>query len=308
MIAQAVKVETVEIQPPEVPLSKKIGVFTIIVLPALGVLLAMWFTWRWRGGFFNWYFLVLFVVFYLFSALGVTAGLHRYLTHGSFQASPFFEHLLLIQAGSAVEGFHLHWVGNHRKHHRFSDTEDDLHSPLVSFWHAHFMWFFRVPDADLATYAHHLLNRPRVLFWNSMFPVLVGASFVVPTLIGGIIGYFDGDGFLWGHLQGFVWGALVRIFCVHHVTWSVNSACHLWGERPYKTPGKDQSRNNWVVGILALGEGWHNNHHARHRSVQHAPLFVDATLWYIKLAELLGLAWDLRYYSEKEWESLRLAA
>lgn len=288
-----------------VPLSKQIGVFFVIVGPTIGVVTLAWVIQHW---WFSWFFLGMFVVSFLFAGFGATASLHRYLTHASFKATPFLEHLLLIQANWAVEGFPLHWVANHKKHHQTSDTEDDLHSPLVSFWHAHIGWFFRVPDADIQVYARHLLNRHRVLFWNRMFPVVVIASFVVPTLIGGVEGIIVGDGFLWGCFQGLLWGVLLRIFFVHHVTWSVNSACHLWGSQPYQTPMRDQSRNNWLVGILALGEGWHNNHHARDKSVQHGPWPLDFTLWYIKFWELLRQADNLRYFPKEEWERLRIEA
>lgn len=284
---------------PNVPLSKQIGVAAIIFFGLVGFVIGMYQAW---DRLLTPFYLCLFIFFYNFAGLGVTAGLHRYLTHASFEATRFFESVLMVQAGFAVEGFAILWAANHRKHHQYSDGDEDMHSPMKSWLHAHCGWFFSVPDADPQVYAPDLLARPTIVFWNKMFPLLVFISFAYPTLIGAHWAAWWGEDVAWGAFQGLLWGGLVRMVAVHHVTWSVNSACHLWGWQTYQTPGVDQSRNNPVVGLLALGEGWHNNHHAFPKSVQHAPWWIDSSLWYIIFWFLLGQAKKLKFYRPQLWE------
>src|SRR5437868_2162638 len=194
----------------------------------------------------SWRDLMLLIGLYVPISLGVTAGFHRMLTHRSFRAPPAVRAIILVLGSMAVEGSAIAWAFPHLKHHSFSDREGDPHSPLDGLVHAHLGWLFNVEQADARLYCDDLLQDSIVVFvdrTNALWSLL---SLVIPFAIGG-----------W---SGLLWGGMVRTFLVHHTTWSVNSVCHSFGRRAFAT--RDRSRNHWLVGLLALGEGWHNNHHA----------------------------------------------
>jgi stearoyl-CoA desaturase (delta-9 desaturase) len=176
----------------------------------------------------------------------------------------------------AVEGPAIEWASTHIKHHAHADQEGDPHSPVEGFFHAHLGWMFKDPDPNTALYGRHLLHDPLVVFVNRTSVLWVALSLLIPFLIGG-----------W---TGLLWGGLVRIFLTHHVTWSVNSVCHTFGKRAFETP--DQSHNEWLVGLLAFGEGWHNNHHAFPRSAFHGLRWwqLDLSGSIIWVLERCGLA------------------
>ncbi len=225
-------------------------VLALVVIPLAGTLLAIRLLWQ-RA--VDWRDIALLVGLYVPISLGITIGFHRYLTHRGFRANPVVKAVLLILGSMAVEGPALAWAATHRKHHALADQEGDPHSPADGFFHAHVGWLFKGQDADQKLYARDLIEDRMVMFVSRTFLLWAALTLVVPFLIGG-----------W---TGLVWGGLVRVFLTHHVTWSVNSVCHTFGSRPFRT--KDLSRNQWVVGLLALGEGWHNNHHAFPRSALH---------------------------------------
>jgi stearoyl-CoA desaturase (delta-9 desaturase) len=205
----------------------------------------------------GWGDVALFFGMYIPISLGVTVGLHRMLTHRSFKPNPAVEAVFLILGSMAIQGAVLGWAADHLKHHALSDKEGDPHSPVAtaggSFWHSHLGWLFDRRHADPQVYCRHLMKDPVIRFVDRTFLLWVVIGLVIPFLIGG-----------W---QGFLWGGLVRVFFVHHVTWSVNSVCHTFGKKAYDTT--DRSRNQWTVGLMGLGEGWHNNHHAFPRSAIH---------------------------------------
>jgi len=228
----------------------------------------------------------LLIVFQCIGALGITIGYHRMLTHESFKASRLLRAFLIICGCMAVEGAPISWVATHIKHHAFSDDEEDPHSPLKSFWHAHMGWLFsRQSYADPKEYAPHLLQDPLLVVIDRVYPLWIGLALLIPYLIGG-----------W---TGLVWGGFVRIFCTTHVTWSVNSVCHTFGRRAFNTT--DESRNNWIVGLLAFGEGWHNNHHAFPRSAFHGMWWYqfDVSGLIIRSFELLGLVTAVQRVSDE---------
>ena len=225
-------------------------ILLLVLLPLAGVLLAIRLLWQRAVG---WSDVALLLGLYIPVSMGITIGFHRYLTHRGFRANPMVKATLLILGSMAVEGSAIAWAASHRKHHALADREGDPHSPTDGFWHAHVGWLFEGLAADQLTYARDLRGDRMVLWISRLFPVWVVLTFAIPFALGG-----------W---SGLLWGGLVRIFLTHHVTWSVNSVCHTFGKRPYQT--KDRSRNQWVVGLLALGEGWHNNHHAFPRSALH---------------------------------------
>ena len=228
----------------------KAAVWGLVIIPLVGVALALRTLWDRAAG---WGDVALMLAMYVPISLGITIGFHRFLTHRGFRAHPAVKATLLVLGSMAVEGSAVAWAANHRKHHALADREGDPHSPADGFFHAHVGWLFDGQQADQMTYARDLRDDRMVMWISRLSPLWVVLALVIPFLIGG-----------W---TGLLWGGLVRIFLTHHVTWSVNSVCHTFGGRPFRT--KDRSRNQWVVGLLAFGEGWHNNHHAFPRSALH---------------------------------------
>jgi stearoyl-CoA desaturase (delta-9 desaturase) len=234
----------------------------VVVLPLLGVVAAGVLLWG-RG--FRWVELSLLGGMYALTALGITVGFHRLFTHRSFETGRAVQVVLVVLGSMAVQGPLLHWVALHRRHHQHSDQPDDPHSPhhsgpgllglLRGWWHAHLGWVFKPDPPDLPRYVKDLAQSRCLRLLSSLFPLWALVGLLLPTLLGALL-----TGGWAGALLGLLWGGLARLCLVHHVTWSVNSLCHLWGAQPY--PCHDQSRNNGLFGLLALGEGWHNNHHA----------------------------------------------
>jgi stearoyl-CoA desaturase (delta-9 desaturase) len=267
-----------------------------VVVPFAGLVAALVLLW---GKSVSWVELGLLLSMYLATGLGITVGFHRLFTHRAFETNPVVQFLLAVLGSMAVQGSLLDWVAMHRRHHQFSDHEDDPHSPhghgggvrgvLRGFWHAHIGWAFQPDPPALSSYVKDLRQNPLLRTVSALFPVWVVAGLLVPALLGGLLTL------TWqGALLGFLWGGLMRIFLVHHVTWSVNSVCHLWGGRPF--PVRDESRNNLIFGVLALGEGWHNNHHAFPTSARHGLRWwqIDVSYWFIRALALVGLAWDVK--------------
>ena len=245
----------------------------VVVVPFLATVFAIYLLWA-RA--VNWPDLALLATLYSLIALGVTIGYHRMLTHRSFRPHPVVKLILLILGSMSLEGSALSWAATHIKHHAHSDREGDPHSPIEGFFHAHMGWLFRDSMADPNMYCRNLVKDPIVVFVSRTFLLWVALSLVIPFLIGG-----------W---TGLLWGGLVRIFLTHHVTWSVNSVCHTFGKREFET--NDRSHNEWLVGLLGFGEGWHNNHHAFPRSAFHGLHWwqFDLSGYIIWTLERLGLA------------------
>ena len=267
-----------------------------VVVPFLGLAAAGALLWGWG---LSWVHLALLLVMYVATALGVTVGFHRLFTHRSFETSWAIQFIFAALGSMAAEGPLLKWVAIHRRHHQHSDTHDDPHSPhhegqgifglVRGFWFAHLGWIFKPDPPNLARYVQDLRQSALLRQVSALFPVWVAVGLLIPAVLGGVL-----TGTWSGAILGLVWGGLARIFLVHHVTWSVNSVCHLWGGRPYQTG--DHSRNNFLFGILALGEGWHNNHHAFPTSARHGLRWwqVDVSYWVICGLTLPGLAWKVR--------------
>jgi stearoyl-CoA desaturase (Delta-9 desaturase) len=260
---------------------EKAIILALVVIPLAGTMLAVRLLWGRAAG---WDDLALLVGLYIPISLGITIGFHRYLTHRGFRAHPVLKAVMLVLGSMALEGSAISWAANHRKHHALSDQAGDPHSPADGFFHAHVGWLFEGQKADQITYARDLRDDRMVMWVSHLFPLWAVLTFVVPFLIGG-----------W---EGLLWGGLVRVFLTHHVTWSVNSVCHTFGSRPFRT--KDRSRNQWLVGLLALGEGWHNNHHAFPRSALHGLRWwqFDLSGLTIRLFERLQLIRDVQRVSK----------
>jgi stearoyl-CoA desaturase (delta-9 desaturase) len=289
------------------PLGVRLVVLAVITVPLLGLAAAPFFLWGWG---FSWVDFGLLVGMYLLTGLGITIGFHRLFTHRSFETYLGVKVVFAALGSMAIQGPMLKWVALHRRHHQHSDTPADPHSPhhhgggvlglLRGAWHAHIGWFFDRDPEDLDRYVADLRKSPALRVASGLFLGWVALGLVVPAVLGGIMSL------TWaGVWTGLIWGGLVRVFLVHHVTWSVNSACHLWGRRPYRSD--DLSRDNVVFGVLAFGEGWHNTHHAFPTSARHGLRWwqVDASYWVIRGLALLRLAWDVRVPGKEARESLR---
>ena len=263
---------------------RKVIIITMVVGPLIATVYAIYLGWNGIVGMLD---LVLLASLYCFTAIGVTIGYHRYLTHASFRTNRVLKFVLVILGCVSLEGAPITWVANHRKHHAFSDREGDLHSPHLSrnivlgFMHAHVGWMIEGRAADTQEWAPDLLQDADIKFINKTTALWVILGLVVPFLIGG-----------W---SGLLWGGLVRILLNHHVTWSVNSVCHVFGSRPFRT--KDRSSNHWLVGLLAFGEGGHNTHHASPRSARHGIFWWHFDLSWVIIRALANLGWVFDVYT-----------
>ncbi len=254
---------------------EKFVVLLIVLLPFLGTIYAMVMLWQ---QYVDWLDVTLMLVLYVISGLGITIGFHRMLTHKSFETSRPLKALFLIMGCMALEGDPISWASTHIQHHAHSDDEEDPHSPLEGLWHSHVGWLFTHKN-NIEMYGKWLLKDPTIVWVSKTWYLWAALGILIPTLIAG-----------W---SGLIWGGLVRIFLTHHITWSVNSICHTFGRRDYNT--RDASRNNFIVGLLAFGEGWHNNHHAFPRSAFHGLRWwqIDISAYIIRALEKMGLVWNV---------------
>ena len=240
------------------------------------------------------------LVMYVLTGLGITAGFHRLFSHKAFAARRPLKIVLAVAGSMAVQGSVIGWVAVHRHHHMASDQPGDPHSPLrrgertlgkaKGFVWAHMGWLLAGADDDRTRYAPDLVKDRDLVMVNRLFPVLAVASLALPFGIG-----WAASGTLGGALAVFVWAGLVRMAVLHHVTWSINSVCHLWGRRPFAT--SDHSTNFAPLALLSFGESWHNYHHAAPASARHGvlPHQVDVSAGVIRLFERAGLATKVRW-------------
>jgi stearoyl-CoA desaturase (delta-9 desaturase) len=266
-----------------------------VPLAALGA--AGWLAW---GGSLHWQDLFVLVVTYLLTGVGITVGYHRLFTHRSFQTSRPLRALFAVLGSMGVEGPLIEWVSTHRKHHCFSDLPGDPHSPhlddtpgwcgaLRGLGHAHLGWVFRGKDmANPRRFARDLLADRDLRFVSRTFPLWVAVGLALPFGLGVAL-----TGSVVGGLTGLLWGGAVRIFLVHHATFSINSLCHFFGRRPFATG--DESRNLAWLAPVTLGEAWHNNHHAFPTSARHGlgRWQLDPGAWLITALERSRLAWGV---------------
>ena len=275
-----------------------VGVF--VAVPFLALVAAIPVAWGWGLG---WHDIVIAVAFYLVTGLGISMGLHRYFTHGSFKAVRGFKIALAVAGSLAIEGPVITWVADHRRHHKYSDKEGDPHSPwrfgndvralAKGLAFAHVGWLFDGNVTSKEKFCPDWLADPDVSRISRWFPALVTASLLAPALIGG----------LWsmswqGAVTAFFWASLVRIAFLHHVTWSINSICHTFGKEEFEV--RDKSRNVSWLAILSFGESWHNLHHADPTCARHGVLKgqIDIAARTIWLAEKAGWVYDVRWPDE----------
>ncbi len=276
--------------------SEEIATVCAVLLPIATLIIAIVLLW---GVAFSWVYLAIMVGMYLITAVGVTVGYHRLFTHRSFETPAPIVATLGVLGSMAAEGSIIDWVAYHRRHHQHSDGHEDPHSPhnhgggvkgvLKGFFHAHMGWFFQDHPVGMERYAGDLRKNKLVVFLSKTFGLWVLLGMLIPAAAGGLITWS------WeGVLLGFLWGGGVRLLLVHHVTWSINSVCHMWGSKPYRSD--DESRNNAIMGVLALGEGWHNNHHAFPTSAKHGLAWwqIDVSYYIIRVMGWVGLAKKIR--------------
>jgi len=241
----------------------------------------------------------LLAVMFVLTCLGISVAFHRHLTHKSFKAKPIARALLIVFGCMAAEGPPIYWAAVHRHHHAHSDEGEDPHSPyrfgsgtrnlIRGLWYAHVGWMLDHPVIKVSFYVRDLLEDSLVRTINDWYYLWVLLGLALPAAIGWLI-----TGTALGGLKGFLWGGMVRLFLLHHFTWSVNSVCHVFGKRPF--PTNDGSANNGWLAIPTMGESWHNNHHA----FPYSALFglrsteIDIGGWAVRLLETCRLAWDVQ--------------
>jgi len=267
-----------------------------VCLPFVAFLLAVVLLWH---RLVDWSDLAVLGIMYVLTGYGVTLGFHRLLTHRSFQTFKPVEYTLAALGSMAVQGPVMSWVADHRKHHAHTDKDGDPHSPhghggglrgaLAGLWYAHMGWLFdRAGQAEHERYAKDLVEDPGMRAINHTFLIWVLAGFALPFGLGWLIG-----GTLSDALTAALWGGAVRIFLLHHVTWSINSVCHFFGTRRFAID--DHSTNVFWLAPFSFGESWHHNHHAFPRSAMHGLRWweIDPTAWMVRALKRLKLAWNV---------------
>ena len=244
--------------------------------------------------------LTILALFYVQIGFGVTLGYHRLLTQRAFQTHKWMEYALAVLGTMSVQGPVISWVADHRKHHAHTDVEGDPHSPHVGqgsglrgalrgLFFAHVGWLMTEQGrAARRRYARDLCEDPGMRWISRHFGAIIVAGLALPALVG-----FAWHGTLAGAATGFLWGGLVRVFLLHHVTWSINSVCHFFGTRRFAT--EDESRNVFWLALPSLGEAWHHNHHAFPRAAVHGlgRFELDPTGWLVRVLRRAGLAWNV---------------
>ena len=279
-----------DVEPCEHETRDRIITGTVTILPVLCLVIVGWQVWgQWLG----WNDVLVFLIMYVLTGIGITVGFHRMLTHRAFKTTPLVRGIFTVLGSAAIEGPVISWVADHRKHHAFSDKPGDPHSPHVDhgsgLTHAHVGWLFTHTTRGRRTrYAPDLLADPVVSAIDRRFVMCVAGGLVAPFLMGWAFGGTLRDGF-----TGLLWGGAVRVLVLHHATYSINSLCHFFGRRRFDT--NDESRNLFWLAPFTFGESWHNNHHAFPTSAEHGlrRWELDVSALVIRGLERLGLVWDV---------------
>jgi stearoyl-CoA desaturase (delta-9 desaturase) len=277
-----------------------------VVVPFLGLLLAIVLLWNRAVGAIE---LGVMAFMYIITGLGITVGYHRMLTHKAFQSGKGVEYTLAILGSMAVQGPAIAWVADHRKHHAHTDEEGDPHSPhvgqgsgLKGLWFAHVGWLTKTQgSAEFRKYAPDLCEDKGMRWISRNFLAFVGLSLLIPLVLGFVLHGFSVSGALWTLL----WAGFVRMFFLHHATWSINSVCHFFGRRRFDV--EDRSTNVAWLAIPTFGESWHHNHHAFPRSARQGlgRWEIDISAMVINMLERLGLIWNVvRITPERQREKL----
>jgi stearoyl-CoA desaturase (delta-9 desaturase) len=281
----------------ERPKGRNAVVRLLVFVPLAALLAAVPLAWGWG---LSWIDIGLAALFYFVTCVGVTLGFHRYFTHRAFKADRPMRVALAIVGSMAFQGPIITWVADHRRHHAFTDKEGDPHSPWLfgtspaavvkGFWHSHFGWMLEHEVTNPARFAPDLLADPDIKRINRQFPLWSTLSLLAPAVLGGLLTWS-----WWGAVTALFWAGLVRIGVLHHVTWSVNSICHMIGTRPWTV--RDRSTNFWPLAIATMGESWHNLHHADPTCARHGigRGQIDVTARVIWIFEKLGWVREVRW-------------
>lgn len=291
-------------------LVQSVVMFLSVVGPVAGLVAAIVLLWHrdWSFGSVGWAEVLVMLGMYAIAGFGVTIGFHRLLTHRAFETHRWVKWTLAIMGSVAAQGMCINWCATHRRHHQKSDRDGDPHSPhlhgegvtglLKGMWHAHVMWCFDKDCPDMARSVPDLLEDRVLLVIDQLYFFWVGVGILIP---GVLLGWMTHS---WaGFFSGIIWGGFVRICLLQHVTWSINSVCHVWGTRPFQSA--DHSCNNFPIAIVSLGEGWHNNHHAFPTSARHGLRWwqFDSSYILIKAMEKVGLVWNVIVPPERALEA-----
>ncbi|MFF4956150.1 acyl-CoA desaturase [Streptomyces sp. NPDC001222] len=275
------------------------AMWTFVVGPMICLIIAVPLAWGWGLSALD---IGMAVVAYLVSGFGLTVGYHRLFTHRSFKARRGLRIALAVAGSLGVEGSPVQWVANHRRHHAFADREGDPHSPwrygtdtrglLKGLLHAHIGWMLKRELSNRARFAPDIAADPDLRLIGQLFGPLTAVSLLAPALVGGFV-----TGTWTGALTGFFWAGLIRMALLHHVTWSVNSICHVAGRRPFAS--RDKATNFWPLALLSFGESWHNSHHADPTAARHGvlPGQLDPSARLIWVFEKLRWVHDVRWPS-----------
>ncbi len=274
--------------------SRGVSAGLIVMVPFAGLAIAVAMLWGHGIGLAD---VLLAVGLYAVTAFGVTVGFHRLITHRSFTARPWLRIALAIAGSMSFQGDVITWAATHRRHHAFTDRPGDPHSPyrygtgvggqLRGLAHAHVGWMFRDDPTPATRYVPDLLADPAMTRVARAFPALCAVSLILPFAAGWALG---GD--LRAAWAAFLWAGLVRVLVLHHVTWSVNSLCHMFGSRPHPGHRFDRSTDLWPLALISLGESWHNGHHVAPACARHGtcPHQIDPSAGLIRILERLGWA------------------
>jgi len=284
-----------------------------VAIPPLALIVAIVLLWHRAIGPLE---LGLMIGLYALTGFGVTLGFHRMFTHRAFESSRAFRAVIAVLGSMAVEGSVITWVADHRKHHAFTDVEGDPHSPHLSgpgfvgaikgLWHAHIGWLFEsVGQAERERFAPDLVKDPVMRAVDRLFFLWVALGFLIPFGIGWAVG-----GTVGAALTALLWAGLVRVFILHHITWSINSVCHFFGKQRFDI--EDESTNVAWLAPFSFGEAWHHNHHAFPTSAFHGLRFwekmTDPTGLVIIVLEKTGLIWNVvRISPERQAAKLKSA-
>jgi stearoyl-CoA desaturase (Delta-9 desaturase) len=230
---------------------------------------------------------------------GITAGFHRYFSHKTFQTGRKFQFILALLGTFSAQKGPLWWAAKHRQHHRFSDTNRDIHSPLKQgFWYAHVGWLFKKKSRHTAEqYITDFIQYPELRWIDKNYHLITVIYALLIAGIGQLLSMFA-PGLNINSINALVWGFSISTILLYHLTFSINSIMHVFGRRPYNTP--DTSKNNVILGILTLGEGWHNNHHRYPRSQRQGFVWwqIDLTHIVLMICKKLGIIWKVNEPSE----------
>ena len=236
---------------------------------------------------YTWVDWAMFGLLYTATAMGITVGYHRLISHRSFNCPNWVKGCLLIAGGWALENSALKWGSDHIRHHARCDQDEDPYNAQRGFWFSHVGWiFYNDPPVD-EKYASRLRQDPVVMWQHRYYVPIVLSGLALPFVVG-----FLYNGWI-GGLGCFLLAGVGRTFFVLNSTFCINSICHIWGRQPHTTA--DSSRDSWVVSLLTFGEGYHNYHHAHQRDYRNGPRWYnfDPSKWAIFGLSMVGLAWDL---------------